>query len=155
MVKITMISYQFRLSLLEAVKKVNKVTNNVLDFKFYNTYDVDKELTDLDLFIKDLHDSDIVLIDVRGGDTVSKLIIDTLKDLQNTVVVFVGGSSEIIKLTRMGDFSIRKFSSLKDKSILRRFIKKSEIDYGKLLKMRERFETVSYTHLTLPTKRIV
>ena len=142
MVKITMISYQFRPSLLEAVKKVNKVTNNVLDFKFYNTYDVDKELTDLDLFIKDLHDSDIVLIDVRGGDTVSKLIIDTLKDLQNTVVVFVGGSSEIIKLTRMGGFSIRKFSSLKDKPILRRFIKKSEIDYGKLLKMRERFEKI-------------
>ena len=68
MVRITMVGYQFRPSLLEAVKKVNKVTNNALNFKFYNTYDIDKELIDLDLFVKDLRDSDIVLIDVRGGD---------------------------------------------------------------------------------------
>jgi len=142
MVNITMVGYQFRASLLEAVKKVNKVTNNALNFKFYNTYDIDKELIDLDIFIKDLRDSDIVLLDVRGGDTSSKVIVDTLKDLQNTVVVFVGGSSEIINLTRMGSFSIRKFSSLREKPILRRFIKKSEMDYGKLLKMRERFEKI-------------
>ena len=142
MVKITMVGYQFRPSILEAVKKVNEVTNNALNFKFYNTYDIDKELADLDTFIKDLRDSDIVLIDVRGGDTVSKLIIDTLKNLQNTVVVFVGGSSEIINLTRMGSFSIQKFSSLREKPLLRRFIKKGEMDYGKLLKMRERFEKI-------------
>ena len=142
MVNITMVGYQFRPALLEAVKKTNKVTNNALNFKFYNTYDIDKELIDLDLFVKDLRDSDIVLIDVRGGDTSSKLIVDTLKDLQNTVVVFVGGSSEIINLTRMGSFSIRKFSSLREKPILRRFIRRSEMDYGKLLKMRERFEKI-------------
>ena len=46
MVKIIMVGYQFRSSLLEAVKKVNKVTDGMLDFRFYNTYDVDNGLVD-------------------------------------------------------------------------------------------------------------
>ena len=39
MAKITMVDYQFRSSLLEAIKKVNKVVNGMLDFQFYNTYE--------------------------------------------------------------------------------------------------------------------
>ena len=54
MVKIIMVGYQFRSSLLEAVKKVNKLTGGVLDFRFYNTYDVDNGLVNPEVFVRDL-----------------------------------------------------------------------------------------------------
>ena len=141
-VKVTMVGYQFRPSILEAVKKVNEVTNNSLNFKFYNTYDVDRKAIDLNDFVKDLSSSDIVLIDIRGGDEVSKLVVNTLKDLENTVVVFVGGSPEIISLTRLGSFSLHKFSSLRKNPVFKKFIKGEGLDYGKILRMRERFEKI-------------
>ena len=140
MVKIIMVGYQFRSSLLEAVKKVNKVTGGMLDFRFYNTYDVDNGLVDPKVFVRDLGSSDIVLLDVRGGDRVSKLVCNELKDSKNAVIVFVGGSSEIIKLTRLGSFSFKSSSSMKEKSFLKRFFKRGKVDYGTILKMRERFE---------------
>jgi len=140
MVKIIMVGYQFRSSLLEAVKKVNKVTDGMLDFRFYNTYDVDNGLVDPKVFVQDLRSSEIVLLDVRGGDSISKLVCKELKDSRNAVIVFVGGSSDIIKLTRLGSFSFKSFSSMKEKPFLKRFFKSREVDYGTILKMRERFE---------------
>ncbi|TDA41607.1 MAG: hypothetical protein DSO07_03660, partial [Thermoproteota archaeon] len=103
--KITMIGYQFRPCLLDAVKKVNEVVGGVLDFKFYNTYDIDEGLADIKKLAEDLKNSQVVLLDVRGGDRVSKIICEELSALKNTVIVFVGGSPEIINLTRLGSFS--------------------------------------------------
>jgi len=140
--RITMVGYQFRPCLLEAVKKVNEVTGGILEFRFYNTYDVDRELIDVSRFIEDLRVSHVVLIDVRGGDVVSRIVYGELKDLKNTVVVFVGGSPEIINLTRLGSFSFRSFTSLREKPLLGRVFKKGKVDYGTILKMRERFEKI-------------
>jgi len=36
-----------------------------------------------------------------GGDRTARMVCDTLKDAKNTIVVFVGGSSEIVNLTRL------------------------------------------------------
>ena len=52
--KIVMVGYQFRPCLLAAVKKVNEVLGNALDFRFYNTYDVDSGLVDAQKFVEDL-----------------------------------------------------------------------------------------------------
>jgi len=137
---ITMIGYQFRPCLLEAVRKVNDIVGGVLDFRFYNTYDVDGEVVDVQRFAEDLRRSQVVLIDVRGGDRVSRIICGELKNLRNTVVVFVGGSSEIINLTRLGSFSLHKFASLKEKPLIGRIFKGGKMDYGAILRMRDRFE---------------
>ncbi|MGC8940371.1 MAG: magnesium chelatase subunit H [Candidatus Bathyarchaeia archaeon] len=138
--KIVMVGYQFRPCLLDAVRKVNEVLGGVLDFRFYNTYDVDGGLVDAQKFVEDLRSSSVVLLDVRGGDAVSKIICEELKGLKNTVVVFVGGSPEIINLTRLGSFSLSRFAGLKEKPLFRWIFKKSKVDYGTILKMRERFE---------------
>ena len=138
--KITMVGYQFRPCLLDAVKKVNEVVGGALDFKFYNTYDIDEGLADTKKLAEDLKNSQVVLLDVRGGDRVSKIICDELSALKNTVVVFVGGSPEIINLTRLGSFSFKSFTSLREKPLLRRIFKKSRMDYGAILRMRESFE---------------
>ena len=142
MPKIVLIGYQFRKCLLDAVQKINDDLNNILIFKFYSPYNVDSGLVDEQEFIDEISSADVVLVDVRGGDRVSKLVVSTLKDTKNTVIVLVGGSPEIIRLTRMGSFSLDRFMRLRDKPILRRiFGKKGDtLDYGKIVKMRGRFE---------------
>jgi cobaltochelatase CobN len=135
-----MISYQFRPCLLDAVKKVNKILEEILDFKFYNTYDVDGEFVDTQKFLEDLRSSQVILLDVRGGDKINKIIRDELNASKKTVVVFVGASPEIIKLTRLGSFSFRSFTSLREKPLLRKLFRKGRMDYAAIIRMRERFE---------------
>lgn len=131
-VKITMVDYRFRSSLYGATKKVNEVLKGVLNFCFYDAREVDEGLVNHEAFIRDLRDSHIVLLNVMGGDRVSRIICETLADSHNTVVVFVGGSSEIVNLTRLGSFSFRTLS--------RMGMGKGKVDYGTVVKMRERFE---------------
>ena len=144
-VNIVMIGYQYRLALFNAVNKVNKLTNNALNFTFFNTYDVDKGKIPTDDFIRALNVADIILIDVRGGDNISKLIIDTLRNEKNkTVITLVGGSPELINLTKMGSFSLSKITSISSKPPFKWIAKKKPIDYGKVVKMRERFEKLGF-----------
>ncbi|MEM4005562.1 MAG: cobaltochelatase subunit CobN, partial [Desulfurococcaceae archaeon] len=138
--KVTMVGYQFRQSLLEAARKINESISGVLDFHYYNIYDIDERLIDIQSFIEDLRRSHVVLLDVRGGDYASKIIYETLRDQKNTVVVFVGGSPEILSLTRLGSFSLSKFMRLREKPVLGRIFKGGRLDYGTILRMRERFE---------------
>ncbi|MHA1594326.1 MAG: magnesium chelatase subunit H [Candidatus Baldrarchaeia archaeon] len=141
MVKVVMIGYQFRPALLEAVKKVNKITGGKLDFSFFNAYDIETGAFSSDKVVNELLSADIVLIDVRGGDRTSKLLVETLKNSKDkTIITLVGGSPELIRLTRMGSFSLDRFMSLREKPILRKIFGRGEIDYGKIVKMRERFE---------------
>jgi cobaltochelatase CobN len=135
-----MVGYQFRPCLLDAVKRVNTVLEDVLDFKFYNTYDVDGGIVDAQRFADDLRNSQVVLLDVRGGDNVSKIIFEELNALKNTVVVFVGGSPEIINLTRLGSFSFKSFTSFSEKPLLGKLFRKGRMDYGAILRMRDLFE---------------
>jgi cobaltochelatase CobN len=135
-----MVGYQCRACLLDAVKRVNEVLGNILDFKFYNTYDVDGGLVDVHRFVEDLRSSEVVLLDVRGGDNISKVICEELSSLKNTVVVFVGGSPEIINLTRLGSFSFKSFASLREKPLFGKLFKRGKMDYGAILRMRQLFE---------------
>ena len=140
-VKILMVGYQFRPSLFKAVEKVNDKVKGFLKFAFFNAYDVDKGVISKEEFVDALNDADIVLIDVRGGDVVSKLLIDALSSARNkTVVTLVGGSSELINLTRLGSFSLSKLSFVRDSPFLKRFIKSGTMNYGKIVEIRDRFE---------------
>ncbi len=141
MVRIVMVGYQYRPTLLRAVKRVNQITNNVLKFAFFNTYDVDNGKVSPEEFVKTLNEADMILIDVRGGDNVSRLIVNTLRGVKDkTIITLVGGSPELINLTRMGCFSLSKFTTLSKKPVIKHIFKRKTIDYGKIVKMREKFE---------------
>lgn len=130
-VRITMVDYIYSVSLHKAVKRVNDVTSGGLDFRFYDVRDVEAERVDAATFTQDLRDSDIVLLNIMGGDKISNIVCDTLTKTKNTVVVFAGGSSDIINLTRLGSFSFR---------MLRMGMRRRKVNYGKILEMQERFE---------------
>jgi len=140
--RIIMVGYQFRPCLFDAVRRVNEALGNILDFKFYNTYDVDSGIVDAQRFADDLRSAQVVLLDVRGGDHVSKIIFEELNTLKNTVVVFVGASPEIINLTRLGNFSFKSFTSLRERTLLGKLFRKNRIDYETILKMRKLFEKI-------------
>ena len=142
-VRVVMVGYQYRESLYRAVKRVKEVTGGKLSFTFFSPYEVDSCIVKPERYVEELKNADIVLLDIRGGDRVSKLTVDTLRNAKDKVVVtLVGGSPELIGLTRLGSFSLAKFMSLKEKPILKHFLakKKGGLDYGTVLKMREKFE---------------
>ncbi|MET1160089.1 MAG: magnesium chelatase subunit H [Thermoprotei archaeon] len=129
---IVMISHHLRESMIRALRTVNK-ENCCIEFIHYNTYLVDRGAVDREKLISDLERADIVFLDIRGGDHVSKLVIETLGNMEKNMVVLVGGSPELIKLTRLGKFSFKFL----DKFGKRR---KKPIDYGAVIKMRNRIE---------------
>jgi cobaltochelatase CobN len=131
-VKIVLLDYRFSTSLYEAVKKVNEVTNNLLDFRFYGIESIEAGLVDSEKLKEDLS-SPIVLLSCMGGDKVSKILCSELSNSVGTVIVFVGGSSELVNLTRLGSFSFKMMSRMG-------MGKKKKMNYETVIKMRERFE---------------
>ena len=63
------------------------------------------------------------MLDIRGGDKISKIVMDTLRNANKNVVTLVGGSPEIIELTKLGSFSLGKFMRMRKKAFLKRFIR--------------------------------
>ena len=142
MTKIVMIGYHYSLALHKAVQHVNKILDNAVQFTFLNAYDIDNGTIPEDKVIRALKQADIILIDVRGGDKVSKIITDNLSNTKKTIVTLVGGSPEIIELTRLGSFSLGKFMQMRKKLVFKRSKKSNRVDYGKLIRMRELFEKI-------------
>lgn len=141
-IKLVFIGYNLRKSLVEAVERIkNRIRG--FEFIFYDTYLVDKDLVDLDKVKHDLKTADLVLLDVRGGDRVSKLVTDILGKTDNYVVALVGGSSELINLTRLGSFSMKSFEKFRENPFFKKVIRRKSIDYEFIVKMRNRFEKIS------------
>ncbi len=138
MPRIVMVGYQLRPSLVSATQRVKKEVEG-FDFRFFKSYDVDSGLVNAEEYVKALRGADVVLVDLRGGDKAVPLTVQALKDADNTIVCLVGGSRELINLTRMGSFSFSKFSSMRENPVMRRFFKGTP-DYAQIKRMQERFE---------------
>ncbi|MCD6515718.1 MAG: magnesium chelatase subunit H [Candidatus Odinarchaeota archaeon] len=140
---IVLIGYQFKPAMASAIRKIKEEYGEIFSFKFYRPYDIDREVINIEKFVNEIRTADIVLIDVRGGDIVTKLLTENLKDTKNTVICLIGGSDQLFRLTRMGSFSFSSFEKMKKIPIIGKlFRKERKIDYGKILQMRERFEKI-------------
>ncbi len=139
--KIVMIGYNLRESIVRAIDDLREKIG-CLDFEFYNTYSVDRGLIDREELVEKLRSSDIVLVDVRGGDNVSKLLINTLNNTSNHVIVLIGGSSELFKLTRLGNFSFKSIEKLRNHPLFKFLRREKEFDYGTVLRIRDRIEAL-------------
>ena len=106
---ILLVGYQFKPTMAKAIRRIKHEIGDVFDFKFYNTHEIDNEVIDIESFANELKSADIVLIDIRGGDLVTKVVFESLKDQKNTVVCLIGGSDQLFKLTRLGSFSFASF----------------------------------------------
>ena len=143
MARIVMVGYQLRPSLLSAAERGRKEADG-FEFKFFKAYDVDSGAVKAEDYVESLRAADVALIDLRGGDKAVPLTVQALKDAGNTVVCLVGGSRELINLTRMGSFSFSRISSMRENPVMKRFFKGTP-NYAQIRRMQERFEKLGKT----------
>nr|MDO8080203.1 magnesium chelatase subunit H [Candidatus Freyarchaeota archaeon] len=95
-------------SFAEAVREIREEYSEVIDPRLYYVHEVIEELVDENALREDLRTSEIVLLDVRGRGKPLNLALEVLSDQKNTVITLVGGTTEIMSLTRIGSFSPAK-----------------------------------------------
>jgi cobaltochelatase CobN len=95
-------------SFAEAVKEIREEYGKIIEPRLYYVHEVGEELVDEHALKEDLRTSDIVLLDLRGGSRAFDLAIEALSGEKNTVITLVGGSTDVMSLTRMGSFSPAK-----------------------------------------------
>ncbi|RLG82131.1 MAG: magnesium chelatase subunit H, partial [Thermoprotei archaeon] len=139
MVRIVYVGYGLRKSMYDAIQYIRESFVHDLDFRFYNVSSIDRGLIEPGKYINDLKMGDIILLDIRGGDNVFKYIVQGVKDSRaKAIIVLVGGSSDLIKLTRLGKFTMRSFED----SRFRKFFRSEALDYGAIIRIRNMFEKI-------------
>ncbi|MFX1311661.1 MAG: cobaltochelatase subunit CobN [Promethearchaeota archaeon] len=123
--KITLVSASvFVRWLTEAISEIYREIGKVFEFKIYFLNDVDSGKINKEDFIKDIYDSDILLIDIRGNCLTAEIIVETYDKMENedpelfnskTIISLVGGNTELRKLTKMGPFLAKKIPSPEQK----------------------------------------
>jgi len=97
-------------AILEAINALREDFELDIEFKIYYPNQIE-EVED-ETFKKDLKESDIVLIDIRGGGgRSSEIAYDALKEEKNIVLNLVGPMSKLMEITRLGSFSGAKIAS--------------------------------------------
>jgi len=109
--KITCISTVATPTILEAIDALREDFELDIEFKIYYPNQIDEEEVEEETFKNDLKESDIVLIDIRGGGRSSEIAYDTLKAGKNIVLNLVGPMSKLMEITRLGSFSGTKIAS--------------------------------------------
>lgn len=121
-------------SFAEAVKEIQEEYGEVIEPRLYYVHEIIEELVDENAVREDLRTSDIVLLDIRGRGRPLDLAREALSDQKNTVITLVGGTTQVMSLTRIGSFSPAKmFDRQKSSS-------KEYVDWGKIQRIQSMIE---------------
>jgi cobaltochelatase CobN len=90
--------------LRDAVSELKAEHGDILSLRKIFLNDLEKGRASLEEVEEDLRISQIVLVDIRGQSGMSDLLQELLPQTKATIVVLIGGSSQIFALTRMGSF---------------------------------------------------
>ncbi|MDY6834256.1 MAG: magnesium chelatase subunit H [Chloroflexota bacterium] len=102
-----------------ALREINEEYNAAITMKVFSVNDIEGELVPEVDFRQALSKSDIVLVDVRGGNKTAEILQEMLPQTQNTVIVLVGGASRIIRLVRMNSFRMDSLMASRDSRIMK------------------------------------
>ena len=121
--KITLISASvFMKHITDGIQEIYNELGKIFEFKSYFLNDVDSGKVKKEDFIKEIYESEVMLIDIRGNCPTVEILVETYKKMENenpelfeekTIVALVGGNSEIRRLTKMGPFLARKIPAPK------------------------------------------
>lgn len=121
--KITLISASvFMKHITDGIQEIYNELGKIFEFKSYFLNDVDSGKVKKEDFIKEIYESEVMLIDIRGNCPTVEILVETYKKMENenpelfeekTIVALVGGNSEIRRLTKMGSFLARKIPAPK------------------------------------------
>jgi len=121
--KITLISASvFMKHITDGIQEIYNELGKIFEFKSYFLNDVDSGKVKKEDFIKEVYESEVMLIDIRGNCPTVEILVETYKKMENenpelfeekTIVALVGGNSEIRRITKMGPFLARKIPAPK------------------------------------------
>jgi len=133
--------------LRDAVSELKAEHGDILSLKKIFLNDLEKGRLSLEEVEREVQTSHIILVDIRGQSGMSDFLQELLPQTKATIVVLIGGSSQIFALTRMGSFKggdifkgdrqmdVESFIKAKKFSELTRKIG-SALPFGKLKDMR-------------------
>lgn len=109
-------------NLIDAAANVQEELGDTFDLSIYFVNDVNTGQISRHDFTAAIHDADVVLIDIRGNDLASEIIVETYARMEREepdlfkarlIVSLVGGNEEIRRLTKLGSFMARSIPSKK------------------------------------------
>jgi cobaltochelatase CobN len=134
-VRITYVGYALRKSMIDALEWIRENFGVSIDFRYYNVDDVDRGRINVKEYVDSLINSDILLLDIRGGDNIYRITMDAVRRTRAKVIVsLVGGSGELVEITHLGKFSPRIFRRGRNSG------EGKSIDYGTIVRIRDMFE---------------
>jgi len=90
--------------LRDAVSELKAGHGDILSLRKVYLNDLEKGRISLDEIEEEVRTSHIILVDIRGQGKMSDLLQELLPQTKATIVVLIGGSSQIFALTCMGSF---------------------------------------------------
>lgn len=98
-------------AIAEAVRDLNK--NGIpIEVNIFYPFEITEERISENELKKKLDESDIILVDVRGGGKAEDILISHLQDKdrnKDKIIVVFMGSPKLLSLTKLGSFSMNKF----------------------------------------------
>ncbi|RJX28090.1 MAG: magnesium chelatase subunit H [Dethiobacter sp.] len=136
-VRITMITNASSLSSLpQVLKEIKQEYGQILELKVYPVHEIDEELVEEEKLVRDLKASDIILMDIRSNGRSLQLVKKVSQETASTVIPLLGGSPEMMKLARLGSFSMKNLPHREGAKVA------VEIEYRKIQKMTSLIEKI-------------
>jgi cobaltochelatase CobN len=94
-------------AIAEAVSELKK--NGIdIEINIFYPFEIAEERISEEKLSKIIDESNVILIDIRGGGKVEDILIKYLQEKDKIIVVFLG-TPKLMSLTRLGSFSLKKF----------------------------------------------
>lgn len=130
-VKMSMVTNASSLSTLPAVlQEIRQEYGDFLDLKVYPVHEIDEGNVKEEIVFQDLRESSVLMIDIRSNSRSLEIVKEVCaEDQEKTVIPLLGGSPQVMRLTRLGNFSMDKMPSREGKKAA------GDIEYRKIQKM--------------------
>jgi len=108
----------------EGIIEINKQLGRVFNFRIYFLNDVNDRKISKEEFVKAIYESDIMLIDIRGHCLAVDILEEIYEKIENEnielfkkkqIITLIGGSPQLMRLTKIGSFMGRKIPLPKKK----------------------------------------
>lgn len=100
------------LSLKDALVKIRRDYGEIVGIRKVYLEKYENPEVDMDDIAEEIHDSDIILIDIRGDERIGRELPELLKDKNKTVITLVWGNPILLGLTNIQEFNAEKMMRL-------------------------------------------
>jgi len=100
----------------QGVRSFRKEHGNLFDVRLFHVHEAITTREKTQVFEETLRNSAMVFLDIRGGGRIAEVAGAALADGSQPVLLLVGGSPELMRLVRLGSFSMEKAAERMEKA---------------------------------------